>query len=88
MTVLFVHDRLSGGAGESLYQLIQGRQGTGRSILVFGAGGFIEERFGSLGLEPPPIYQKAHSWIVRRWKHHVALSFLWRLLVSPLHFPL
>jgi len=86
--VLYVHDRPSGGAGESLYQLVEARHNKRTSIIVFGEAGFVGERFATLGLEPAPIYQKAHSWIVRRWQNHSVMSLFWRLLVSPAHLPL
>ncbi len=88
MKVLYVHDRLSGGAGESLYQLVRGRQGSGTSIVVYGADGFVGERFRRLHLDPPPIQQRAHSWVAMRWPARRVLSLLWRVLVGPLHLPL
>lgn len=88
MKVLYVHDRLSGGAGESLYQLVRGRQGRGKSIVVYGADGFVGERFRHLDLDPPPIRRRAHSWVTMRWPDRRVLSLLWRLLAAPLHLPL
>jgi len=86
--VLYVHDRLSGGAGESLYQLVRGRPGRGDSIIVCGADGFVGDRFRGLNLDPPPMYQRAHSWLTMRWPETRALSLLWRLAVAPTHLPL
>jgi glycosyltransferase involved in cell wall biosynthesis len=88
MKVLYVHDRLSGGAGESLYQVVRGRQGHGQSIVVVGADGFVGDRFRGLHLDPPPIYQRAHSWVTMRWPGRRLLSLLWRVLVAPVHLPL
>ena len=87
MKVLYVHDRPSGGAGESLYRIVHGRQKHGESIVVFGGSGFVGQRFADLCLDPPPIYQQAHSWVVRRWKRHMGLSLLWRVLALPFHLP-
>jgi glycosyltransferase involved in cell wall biosynthesis len=87
MNILYVHDRPSGGAGESLYQVIRGRQENGKSVVVFGGEGFVGERFHALGINPAPIYQPAHSWLVKRWQNHEALSIIWRILVSPSHLP-
>lgn len=88
MKVLYVHDRLSGGAGESLYQLVRGRHDHGVSIIVCGADGFVGDRFRGLNLDPPPMYQRAHSWVAMRWPARRVLSLLWRVLVVPLHLPL
>jgi glycosyltransferase involved in cell wall biosynthesis len=86
--VLYVHDRLSGGAGESLYQLVRGRHDHGVSIVVCGADGFVGDRFRRLELDPPPIFQRAHSWLTMRWPDARALSLLWRLSAAPAHVPL
>jgi glycosyltransferase involved in cell wall biosynthesis len=88
MKVLYVHDRFSGGAGESLYHVVRGRQAHGQSIIVVGADGFVGDRFRRLHLDPPPIYQRAHSWVVMRWPARRVLSLLWRVLVAPMHLPL
>jgi glycosyltransferase involved in cell wall biosynthesis len=86
--VLYLHDRLSGGAGESLYHVIRGRQGHGQSIIIVGADGFVGDRVRRLDLDPPPIYQRAHSWVAMRWPARRVLSLLWRVLVAPWHLPL
>lgn len=88
MNVLYLHDRPSGGAGESLYRLVRGRQGQGKSVVVFGGPGFVRERFDALGLDPPPVYHRAHSWLARRWPDRSGLSAVWRLAMSPFHLPL
>ena len=87
MKVLYVHDRPSGGAGESLYRIVRGRQKHGESIVVFGATGFVKHRFDDLHLDPPPIYQRAYLWVDRRWQNKQWPSLLWRILVLPFHLP-
>lgn len=66
MKVLYVHDRPSGGAGESLYQLVKARQALGgHSELWFATTGFVRSRFEALALEPPPRYAYMRSWLAR-----------------------
>ena len=87
MRVLYVQDRPSGGAGESLYQIISGRKKIEDSWIIFGGEGFQRKKFEELALPQRPIYQNAHSWCARRWEDKMGLSFFWRVLVSPFHLP-
>ena len=87
MRVLYVQDRPSGGAGESLYQIISGRKKIEDSWIIFGGEGFQRKKFEELPLPQRPIYQNAHSWCARRWEDKMGLSFFWRVLVSPFHLP-
>ncbi|MBZ0264077.1 glycosyltransferase family 4 protein [bacterium] len=61
--ILYIHTRPSGGAGESLRQLVKSRIGQGKSIVVFADSGFLREEFENLGLNPPPIYLHLRDWI-------------------------
>jgi glycosyltransferase involved in cell wall biosynthesis len=86
--VLYVQDRPSGGAGESLYQLVRGWKKRGELVILFGDDGFLRERFESLNLNPAPIYYRSHLWLARRWENSMISSLIWRVAVSPSHLPL
>ena len=87
MNVLYVHDRPSGGAGESLYQLVESRVEEGKSVLVFSEEGFIGDRFEDLKLDIPPTYKSVRSWLLYKRQKAALLSYLRLLAAIPWHAP-
>ncbi len=62
MKVLYLGDRPSGGAGESLYQIVAARS-RDESILFFAESGFLNDRFKDLKLTHPPQLRYTRSWV-------------------------
>lgn len=62
-TVLYYHDRPSGGAGESLYQIVSHGSTAWDSVIVFASTGFLKRRFETLGPGVQQYYRPTLSWV-------------------------
>ena len=85
MKILFITDRLSGGAGMSLLENIRYLKKNNEIFLISSGKGFLKEDFlKELGNNH--IEMNNHSWIARKFENSFILSFIYRILVLPIHF--
>lgn len=63
LNILFFHNRPSGGAGESLYQVVRHSNGWKPVIVFISKGGFLKEKFEQLKPKPTIYYWSASSWL-------------------------
>lgn len=68
MNILFVHDKPSGGAGESLLQIIQSIRGEHQPHVIFAQEGFLKDKYKAIQDEVPVYYHPmaAGSWLLNR----------------------
>jgi glycosyltransferase involved in cell wall biosynthesis len=74
--VLYIHDRPSGGAGESLYQMIFRNNHWNTKAIVFLNGGFLKEKFEQLKPSIKVNYLKNGSWLgsmkSKKWLYNLS----------------
>lgn len=63
MKVLYIHNRPSGGAGESLFQMINQNDLWISAAVVFVSDGFLKEKFKRLEPTTKIIFQTGSSWL-------------------------
>ena len=63
MNVLYVDNQISGGSGESLLQIVEGRRARGKSVVAFGKRGYLGPRFETASLARPPVYLPFRPWL-------------------------
>lgn len=82
LRVLYLADRPSGGAGESLLLLLKERCKYGESLVYFVEDGFLNQRFRSLPLRHAPRFRYSRPWLHYLPKGQFPLSWLrWGLSV-------
>lgn len=79
MNILYVHNRPSGGAGESLYQILE-VQNSWNSFLVFTQDGFLKEKFENLSPKVKIWYlDDVVTWLYSYKKQGGLLYILFRI---------
>lgn len=76
MNILYVHDRPSGGAGESLFQLVSNAN-SWKSYIVFTQDGFLREKFNTLKPSVSISYEEGYlvSWL-HSWRKKGGVFYL------------
>jgi hypothetical protein len=82
--ILFVTDRLSGGAGMSLYEMMNIYRQGHNLILLSSGKGFLSKKFNFIKKENF-LTITFRSWIAKKFENFY-LSLLYRLVVLPVHF--
>ena len=89
MNILFLHDRPSGGAGESLLQLVQSLKQEHRCCIVFTTEGFLKPKFDAIQNEIPQYYYPtAGSWLLNRDFNFAFLNYARFAIKFPKYIPL
>ena len=66
-SILFLHDKPSGGAGESLLQLVNSLKSEYNCSIIFTQNGFLKSKFEAIKSEVPQIYYPSTgSWLLNR----------------------
>ena len=74
MKILFLHDKPSGGAGESLLQLVNSLKSENKCSIIFTQEGFLKPKFEAIQAEvPQTYYPSSGSWLLNR-------NFGWAIL--------
>ncbi|MGC6415395.1 MAG: glycosyltransferase family 4 protein [Bacteroidia bacterium] len=79
--ILFVHDKPSGGAGESLLQIIRMVSESFDCTVIFSKEGFLKEKFDRLTAVQTYYWSLQGSWLLNRRFKYEFLNYL-RLLIS------
>lgn len=79
--ILFVHDKPSGGAGESLLQIIRMISEDFECSLIFSKEGFLKDKFDRLTTLHTYYWSFKGSWLLNRRFKYEFLNYL-RLLIS------
>ena len=61
--VFYIHDRPSGGGGESLYQIVANNEKWNTTAIMFLTGGFLKDKFETLKNQTEIIIQVGSAWL-------------------------
>ena len=81
MKILYLHDRPSGGAGQSLYYMVSDAK-EWESIVCFSSSGFLKSKFKKIENSVPQFYFQIPSWLYSR-KNSLVYYFLTQLYLLP-----
>ena len=76
-SILFIHDKPSGGAGESLLQLVNSLKVEHNCSIIFTQKGFLKPKFEAIKQEVPQVYYPSTgSWLLNRNFGWTVLNYL------------